>query len=96
MSIVSNQSGLPPIDEAKIAEWKKTKIIGIIGMGDMGRLYASKFLEAGWKYVCFCNLYRIRVNKLLVYVHAIKSRDLPRLSKSLRVCLFRCFSFIFF
>lgn len=96
MSTVSNQFGLPPFDEAKIAEWKKTKIIGIIGMGDMGRLYASKFLEAGWKYVGFCRLYRIRVNKLVVCVHAIKSRDLPRLSKSLLVCVLRFNYFYFF
>lgn len=33
-------------------EWKQTKTIGIIGLGDMGLLYATKFSEAGWKVVC--------------------------------------------
>lgn len=32
---------------------KATVQIGIIGMGDMGRLYATKLAEGGWKqYVC--------------------------------------------
>jgi len=30
--------------------------IGIIGFGDMGRLYARKFKEAGWKHVNVCDL----------------------------------------
>lgn len=29
--------------------WKESKRIGIIGLGDMGRLYATKFTNAGWK-----------------------------------------------
>lgn len=29
--------------------------IGIIGMGDMGRLYASKFAKAGWKHINVCD-----------------------------------------
>jgi glutamyl-tRNA reductase len=33
-------------DEQKL---KGTLQIGIIGMGDMGRLYANKFAEGGWK-----------------------------------------------
>ncbi|CEP61984.1 prephenate dehydrogenase (NADP(+)) LALA0_S04e05094g [Lachancea lanzarotensis] len=35
-----------------IEEWKRTKTIGIIGMGDMGQLYAEKFAHHGWKVVC--------------------------------------------
>lgn len=31
-------------------EEKQTLNIGIIGMGDMGRLYASKLVAAGWKW----------------------------------------------
>ncbi|ORX79574.1 hypothetical protein BCR32DRAFT_33066 [Anaeromyces robustus] len=30
--------------------------IGIIGFGDMGKLYAFKFLEAGWKRINVCDL----------------------------------------
>lgn len=33
----------------QIAHWKQTKKIGIIGLGDMGQLYARKFTESGWK-----------------------------------------------
>lgn len=33
---------------------KGTKKIGIIGLGDMGRLYATKFSQAGWN-VCACD-----------------------------------------
>lgn len=36
----------------KIEEWKKIKIIGIIGLGDMGLLYARTFSQTGWKVVC--------------------------------------------
>ncbi|AET40942.1 prephenate dehydrogenase (NADP(+)) Ecym_7090 [Eremothecium cymbalariae DBVPG len=36
----------------KLEEWKETKIIGIIGLGDMGLLYAEMFSQAGWKVVC--------------------------------------------
>jgi glutamyl-tRNA reductase len=41
----------PSFKKAKMDELdEKSRIeIGIIGMGDMGRLYASKFIEAGWK-----------------------------------------------
>lgn len=38
--------------EDQIKQWKATKVIGIIGLGDMGFLYATKFAEAGWKVVC--------------------------------------------
>jgi len=31
--------------------WKQTKIIGIIGLGDMGMMYARRFTEAGWKVI---------------------------------------------
>lgn len=34
---------------------KETLNIGIIGMGDMGRLYASKLVAAGWKCVNVCD-----------------------------------------
>ncbi|KAL4398775.1 prephenate dehydrogenase (NADP(+)) [Malassezia pachydermatis] len=30
--------------------------IGLIGMGDMGRLYARRFMEAGWKHVNVCDV----------------------------------------
>lgn len=36
----------------QIEQWKATKTIGIIGLGDMGLLYANKFSEAGWNVVC--------------------------------------------
>lgn len=39
------------LDENGINELKKTKTIGIIGLGDMGYLYAKRFSEAGWKIV---------------------------------------------
>lgn len=29
--------------------FKETKTIGIIGLGDMGLMYARRFSEAGWK-----------------------------------------------
>ena len=37
-------------------EEKAQLSIGIIGMGDMGRLYASKFSAGGWKNVYVCDL----------------------------------------
>ncbi|SJM82066.1 probable Prephenate dehydrogenase [NADP(+)] [Zygosaccharomyces bailii] len=37
--------------EDRIDEWKSTKTIGIIGLGDMGYLYARVFAKAGWKVV---------------------------------------------
>lgn len=39
------------VSEDTIAQWKKTKTIGIIGLGDMGVLYARRFSEAGWRVV---------------------------------------------
>ncbi|KAL6945019.1 prephenate dehydrogenase (NADP(+)) [Hanseniaspora vineae] len=33
-------------------QWKKTKKIGIIGLGDMGLLYAQKLSANGWQVVC--------------------------------------------
>lgn len=42
-------SPAPKATSAQIAEWKKTKTIGIIGLGDMGQLYANKFHASGWK-----------------------------------------------
>lgn len=38
-------------DEMDIRELQRTKTIGIIGLGDMGYLYARRFSEAGWKVV---------------------------------------------
>lgn len=38
----------------EIQKLKDTKTIGIIGLGDMGLLYAHRFSEAGWK-VCGCD-----------------------------------------
>lgn len=37
------------------SEMQRTEI-GIIGMGDMGRLYARCFSAAGWKHVNVCDL----------------------------------------
>ncbi|SMN19575.1 similar to Saccharomyces cerevisiae YBR166C TYR1 Prephenate dehydrogenase involved in tyrosine biosynthesis, expression is dependent on phenylalanine levels [Maudiozyma saulgeensis] len=37
--------------EEQITQWKKEKTVGIIGLGDMGLLYAEKFSEAGWNVV---------------------------------------------
>ncbi|CCF59246.1 hypothetical protein KAFR_0G02120 [Kazachstania africana CBS 2517] len=37
--------------KAEIDEWKRTKTIGIIGLGDMGLLYATNFSENGWNVV---------------------------------------------
>ncbi|SCU87253.1 LAME_0D09362g1_1 [Lachancea meyersii CBS 8951] len=39
-------------DSRLIERWKQTKIIGIIGMGDMGQMYAERFGQHGWKVVC--------------------------------------------
>ncbi|CAL9731216.1 hypothetical protein MOUN0_L03730 [Monosporozyma unispora] len=39
------------VSKQQIQEWKATKTVGIIGLGDMGLLYAQKFSEAGWKVV---------------------------------------------
>lgn len=36
-------------DHSDDGRLKETFQIGIIGMGDMGRLYANKFAEGGWK-----------------------------------------------
>ena len=38
--------------EEQILKWKNEKTIGIIGLGDMGLLYASRFSKAGWNVVC--------------------------------------------
>lgn len=37
--------------DEQIAQWKLEKTIGIIGLGDMGLLYAQKFSQAGWNVV---------------------------------------------
>ncbi|QEU61166.1 Tyr1 [Kluyveromyces lactis] len=38
--------------DEQIAKWKHEKTIGIIGLGDMGLLYATRFSKAGWRVVC--------------------------------------------
>ena len=44
-SVVNNMS----TDHTSI-EWQKENVeLGIIGMGDMGRMYASKLSQIGWK-----------------------------------------------
>ncbi|ODV97838.1 hypothetical protein PACTADRAFT_47689 [Pachysolen tannophilus NRRL Y-2460] len=35
----------------QVTLWKSTKTIGIIGLGDMGLLYARRFTESGWNVV---------------------------------------------
>lgn len=47
-----NQKLLQMGTEDDIKRWKETKTLGIIGLGDMGLLYATKFSEAGWHVVC--------------------------------------------
>lgn len=42
---------MTPVSESQIAQWKADKVIGIIGLGDMGLLYAHKFSDAGWNVV---------------------------------------------
>lgn len=37
--------------EEQIKKWKQTKTVGIIGLGDMGLMYAKAFSAAGWKVV---------------------------------------------
>lgn len=34
-----------------MTDFQSTKVIGIIGLGDMGYLYANRFTQAGWKVV---------------------------------------------
>lgn len=42
------------LSDKDIQHLKETKTIGIIGLGDMGLMYARRFSEAGWK-VCGCD-----------------------------------------
>lgn len=42
------------LDSSAVAKLKQEKTIGIIGLGDMGLLYAKRFSEAGWR-VCGCD-----------------------------------------
>lgn len=42
------------ISAQRLKELKETKTVGIIGLGDMGLLYARRFSEAGWR-VCGCD-----------------------------------------
>lgn len=38
------------------AEEKSSLVVGIIGMGDMGRLYATKLRAGGWKQINVCDV----------------------------------------
>ena len=45
-------------------------VVGIIGMGDMGKMYARRISDAGWKYVrmsllCLAEDVMVRFNVLL-------------------------------
>jgi len=31
-------------------------VVGLIGMGDMGKMYARRLSEAGWRYACAPNI----------------------------------------
>jgi 3-hydroxyisobutyrate dehydrogenase-like beta-hydroxyacid dehydrogenase len=47
-------------------------VVGIIGMGDMGKMYARRISDAGWKYVCMSLLClaedaMVRVNAFFPY-----------------------------
>lgn len=39
------------VTDAEVSKLQETKVIGIIGLGDMGYLYAKRFSAAGWKVV---------------------------------------------
>ena len=46
-------------------------VVGIIGMGDMGKMYARRISDAGWKYVrmsllCLAEDVMVRVDDLLL------------------------------
>ncbi|AEY99039.1 FAGR219Wp [Eremothecium gossypii FDAG1] len=40
------------VSAENVAEWKRLRKIGIIGMGAMGQLYAERFSAAGWQVLC--------------------------------------------
>lgn len=40
---------MPPTKHVTV----QNKSVGIIGMGDMGKMYACKIAAAGWRSVCF-------------------------------------------
>lgn len=44
-----------PLEDGSPSE-KASLILGIIGMGDMGRLYVHKFLAGGWQQVHVCDV----------------------------------------
>lgn len=35
--------------QAPAPAWKESFVVGLIGMGDMGRMYAERLSQAGWK-----------------------------------------------
>jgi 3-hydroxyisobutyrate dehydrogenase-like beta-hydroxyacid dehydrogenase len=46
-------------------------VVGIIGMGDMGKMYARRISDAGWKYVglsllCLAEEAMVRFNTLFL------------------------------
>ncbi|KAI9025699.1 hypothetical protein DFJ74DRAFT_665283 [Hyaloraphidium curvatum] len=45
-----------PAGDAYDESAKETVQIGLIGMGDMGRLYATRFRKAGWKNINVCDV----------------------------------------
>lgn len=47
--MAKEKSEKAPVSASQIEEWKRVKKIGIIGLGDMGQLYAKKFHEFGWR-----------------------------------------------
>ena len=50
-------------------------VVGIIGMGDMGKMYARRISDAGWKYVqasllCLAELVMVRVYIFFLSPHS--------------------------
>lgn len=54
--IASNPRGHGRPLEDGTSEEKASLVLGIIGMGDMGRLYVHKFLAGGWQQVHVCDV----------------------------------------
>lgn len=72
------------LDEQELLEIQQQYQIGLIGFGDMGRLYAKHFVQSGWK-VCACDIpekyednLKIATNLGVVYLkdgHAVSRRS---------------------
>jgi phosphoglycerate dehydrogenase-like enzyme len=41
----------PAISNAQLLELQRKHEVGIIGMGDMGKMYARRLSAAGWRWV---------------------------------------------